>query len=73
MIVSTTFNGQCSAAYAQPAKEGFHPEYACSNGFPITGACLGTKGTPVCCQEERCGAMYGHCGGWPKVLARAAR
>lgn len=66
--------GQCSAAYPLPAKPGFNPDYACRNGFPLTGACLGTAGTPVCMKEELCGRLYEHCGGWPRGLAhRRAR
>lgn len=71
--MAAAFPGQCSAAYALPAKEGFLPNYACRNGFPLTGSCLGTAGTPVCCREELCGRLYDHCGGWPLSKAKGGK
>jgi hypothetical protein len=59
---------ECSAIVRTP-QEGFHDAVSCRNGFPVRGACLGTAGTPVCCNEELCAHLYSHCGGWPKMLA----
>lgn len=37
----------------------------CKNGFPVTGACQGAAGTPVCCNEALCGRLYEAFGGKP--------
>lgn len=37
----------------------------CTNGFPVRGSCYGVDGTPVCCDENVCGHLYGHIGGKP--------
>lgn len=30
----------------------------CLNGFPVTGACRGLDGVPLCMNEEWCGRLY---------------
>jgi hypothetical protein len=46
-------------------------ETHCLNGFPINAACLGTKGRPMCLNEEWCGMAYEQTGSRPKVKVSA--
>lgn len=55
----------CSAVRYPEARPGYLPQPYCSNGFPITGPCLGADGVPVCCDEDLCGRLYEHNGGKP--------
>lgn len=59
---------RCSAIVWLPAQPGFLPNSACRNGFPVTGSCHGTAGTPMCLKEEWCGRVYEANGGKPKPL-----
>lgn len=60
--------GDCSAVMRTP-QAGLTDKIECENGFWITGACLGIRGTPPCCQEELCGKLYWPIGGKPPTLA----
>ena len=51
---------ECSGLAAK-----FETYAPCRHGFPMTGACFGTGGTPICCNERVCGRIYEQSGGKP--------
>jgi hypothetical protein len=59
---------ECSAVVRAP-RDGLIDAVACRNGFPISGSCLGTDGTPMCCRVEACGRSYNANGGKPRLPA----
>lgn len=58
---------ECSQVVRTP-RPGLIDQVECRSGFMITGPCLGTAGTPICCNEEICGRIYFEIGGRPKTL-----
>lgn len=59
---------ECSAV-VRTQRPGLNDKVDCSNGFPVTGSCLGAAGTPMCCKEEWCGWAYQANGGKPIPLS----